>query len=351
MGIAQQHAVTRPGIIAGPGEGERSHMSVSIKDIAREAGVSPATVSNVLNGKKNVGVETRQRVLAICRELDYEPNPIGKALKSGESRTVLFNFSDFDRQFYLKIIQGISDCVYSRGYDLMICTNRSCGRFMSKSFTSGCIMLDMHCPDELLLKRAGEGYPIVAMDRVLDAPHIKNVVVNNYKPMSELVQGLVERGYRKFAFLGGPDTLDNRERFQAFRDVLRSGGLPFQPGNYLPGDYREKSGGRAARLLLATGGLPEALVCANDDMAAGAMKVFHEAGLRVPGDIAVTGFDGSPVSDTLGLTTVDIPNYERGYLAAQHLLETLQEEGERSTFYIPARVKWRGSSPDRKLLP
>ena len=86
-------------------------MAIGIKDIARAAGVSASTVSNVINGRKNVSAAVRARVLAICREMDYQANPAGKALRTGEPKTILFNFSDFDRQFYLKIIHGISDYV------------------------------------------------------------------------------------------------------------------------------------------------------------------------------------------------------------------------------------------------
>lgn len=318
-------------------------MAAKIKDIAAAAGVSLSTVSNVLNGKKNVSAATKQRVLTLCEEMGYHYDPYGKAMKSRKSKTILFNFSDFDRQFYLKIIQGISDYVYSNDYDLIICTSRSCERFMSKNITSGCIMLDMHCADELLLKKAAQGYPIVAMDRVLEEPFIKSLVVNNYDPMCEMVQGLVDRGYRKFAFLGGLDTEDTRERFQAFRDTLQKNRIPFERENHLLGDFREKSGYKAAKLLMIAESHPDVLVCANDNMALGAIKAFREEGVRVPENIGVTGFDGTSLSEILGLTTVSIPNYERGYLAAQYLIALLNGKADCSTFKISAKVKWRNS--------
>lgn len=319
-------------------------MNVVIKDIAKAAGVSTATVSNVLNGRKNVSEATRERVLAICKEMDYQTNPYGRALKSGENRTILFNFSDFDRQFYLKIIQGISDYVYSRHYDLIICTSGSCERFMSKSFTSGCIMLDGSCTDQLLINKARRGYPIIAMDRVLDEPNIKSLVVNNYPPMHEMVEGLVARGYRRFAFLGGMDTPDNRERYAAFRDVLKENNIPFSRESYLSGDYREKSGYQAAKLLLIGESLPQVLVCACDNMAIGAIRAFREAGINVPETVAVTGFDDTQMAEMLGLTTVSIPNYERGYLAAQYLIANIQGAQSFETFKIQAKVKWRATA-------
>lgn len=314
---------------------------MGIKEIAEAAGVSPATVSNVLNGRKNVGEETRERVLAVCRQMDYDCTRTRR--KADSNRTILFNFSDFDRQFYLKIIQGISDCVYANDYDLIICTSRSCERFMSKKITSGCIMLDVHCPDRLLIDTAGRDYPILAMDRELDQPYIKSLVVNNYSPMAEMTEELVARGYRSFAFLAGLDTTDTQERFIAFRNVLEKHRIPFNRKNYFLGDFREKSGYKAAKLLMLSENLPQVLVCANDNMAIGAIRAFRERGLKVPQDIAVTGFDGMPLSAELGLTTVDIPNYERGYLAAQQLIALINGSGDYSTFRISASVHFRES--------
>ena len=98
---------------------------VGIKDIAKIAGVSVSTVSNVINGRKNVGKKTRERVLQICEEMGYQPNLIGKSLKSGRTNTIVFNFSNFERSFYLKIIKGINDYLSENGFDLIVCTTSS----------------------------------------------------------------------------------------------------------------------------------------------------------------------------------------------------------------------------------
>jgi len=316
---------------------------MGVKEIAALAGVSPATVSNVLHGRKNVSEETRQRILELCTETGYDTK--GRALGSTEpkNRTILFSFSDFDRQFYLKIIQGISDCAYANKYDVIISTSQSCQKFMSKKFSCGCIMLDLHCSDEMLMKAASQDYPILTMDRDLNHPYIKSMVVNNYEAMCELMERLISRGYRSFAFLAGLDTTDTQERYMAFRHTLDKHGIPFDTKNYLLGDFRERSGYQAANLLALSGHMPQVLVCANDNMAVGAMRAFREKKIRVPNDIAVTGFDGTPLAAELGLTTVDIPNYERGYLAAQHLLSLLQGNEDYSTFKIGASVQLRAS--------
>ncbi|BCJ97241.1 LacI family DNA-binding transcriptional regulator [Anaerocolumna chitinilytica] len=317
---------------------------VGIKDIARQAGVSVSTVSNVLNNKKNVGDDTRDKILKICEELSYYPNMAGKGLKSGKPNTILFNFSDFDRSFYLKIINGISDYVNDNDFDLIICTDKSCEKYMNNSLTSGSIILDKKMKDEVLNRIAAENYPIVVLDRILENPWIKSVVVNNYEPMYELIQGVIDRGYKSFGFVGGPEeTADNKERYRAFRDALAANHIEFQQKSYFAGNYREKSGYTAAKILMLSRELPDCLVCANDNMAIGAMKAFRENGLRVPKDIAVTGFDNCDLAEAMGLTTVSIPNYERGYIAARYLIENIRGQKNVETFKIEAKIIFRDS--------
>jgi LacI family transcriptional regulator len=184
----------------------------------------------------------------------------------------------------------------------------------------------------------------VALDRTLPNSCIKSLVVNNYSPMIEMMEEIMARGYRKYAFIGGPEhTDDNKERFQAFMEVLDKNNVPFRRENYFSGDYRDHSGYQAVNILLLAEGLPEILVCANDNMAIGAMKALRERGYRIPEDVAVTGFDNCELSETLGLTTVDIPNYERGYLAARSLIENIHGKNDVETLKISASVKWRNT--------
>ena len=322
---------------------------VGIKDVAKQAGVSVSTVSNVLNNKKNVGDETKERIMKICEELSYQPNLVGKRLKSGKPNTILFNFSDFDRSFYLKIINGISDYVNDSDFDLIICTDKSCEKYMNNTLTSGSIVLDKKMQDEVLIRLANENYPIVVLDRIIINPWIKSVVVNNYEPMYEMIQGVIDRGYRKFGFVGGPEeTADNKERYKAFRDALEARHLQFQQKSYFAGNYREKSGYNAAKILMLSRELPDCLVCANDNMAIGAMKAFRENGIRVPEDIAVTGFDNCDLAEAMNLTTVSIPNYERGYIAARYLIENIRGQRNVETFKIEAKIIFRSSVGTKK---
>jgi LacI family transcriptional regulator len=319
---------------------------VGIKKIAELAGVSASTVSNVLNGRSNVGQETRDRILQICAEQGYNPIRSRKKTDSDQSKAVMFIFSDFDREFYLKIINGISDGLAKNGYDLMICTNKSSANFVKSNLACGIISLDASMTDEDLISIATPEHPIVMMDRIIEHPkaNTKSVIVDNYPVMCDMVQLLVDKGFRRFGFIGGiEDTLDHKERFAAFNDTLDRSGIPFDYHYYFHGDYREKSGYQAAKIMILSNDLPEVLVCANDNMAIGAMKAFEESEIKVPDDISVVGFDDCDAAAVVGLTTVSIPRYESGYLAAKKLIEMKEGTASRDPFKISASIKWRNS--------
>ncbi|WP_349305780.1 LacI family DNA-binding transcriptional regulator [Bacillus sp. FJAT-49711] len=317
---------------------------VGIKEIAKMAGVSVSTVSNVINGRKNVGKETRERVLQICEEMGYQPNLMGRSLKSGKTNTIVFNFSDFERSFYLKIIKGINDYLSENGFDLIVCTTSSSKNFMRNNFAGGAIVLDKKMDNDFLASVADEQFPIVVMDRIVNNDYIKSVIVENYTVMCDLVQSLIGKGFRDFGYIGGIESsLDHQERFQAFKDTLEKNNISFQRTNYYFGDFTEESGYRAANILTLSNNLPEVLVCANDNMAIGAIKALKESNYSVPKDISVTGFDDASIAETYGLTTVSIPRYESGYLAAKELVEMIRGTANKDIFKISAKMKWRSS--------
>lgn len=321
---------------------------VKIKEIAKAAGVSVSTVSNVLNGRKNVGEETRKQVLALCKEMNYYPKSAGSKTRDARNKTILFNFSDFDRGFYLRIIKGVSEYVNDNGYDLLICTNKSCEKFMRSNLTAGAIILDEKISNELLDSVADSNYPVVTLDRTTSNPYIKSLVVNNYDSMCELVTETIGRGYKRFGFVGGLEhTADHQERLAGFLDTLKTFYIPFSQRNYFSGDYREKSGQRAAKIYMLSKDMPQIIICANDNMAIGVIKEFRKNGIRVPEDVAVTGFDNCDLAETLGLTSVSIPNYERGYLAAQFLIESMKGNNDCESFKIATKVRWRSSVADQ----
>lgn len=319
----------------------------NIKDIAKAAKVSAATVSNVLNGKANVGVETRERILQLCREMDYHPNIMARNLKAGRTNTVLFSFSDFERSFYLRIINGINDCLLEHHMGMIICTHTAIANFLHNGLVDGAIVLDKSIKDRQILGAGDHNVKIVTMDRQLESPCVSCVVTDNTSSMGELVLGLIERKYRRFHFLGGPiHTLDHIERNNAFRQVLQEHDIPFGEERYYQGDYSMQSGVRAGNLMAMGGNLPDVVVCANDNMAAGVIQSFQELGIKVPGDVAVSGFDGDPMV-TLPegyLTTAAIPRYEMGYLAAETLVKMVRQDTPPLARRIKAPIVWGEST-------
>ena len=309
-----------------------------IREIAERAGVSISTVSNVLHNKNNsASAKTREKILAIAKEVGYEI-PVGK--KRG-NRTVICNLSDFDALYYLDILHGISDYTNTKGYSMLICTGENFSHYADPEVVCGCIVNDVKTVDSDLLKVAEKGIPVIVLDREIDNPRIKSIVVNNYAAEKQLIEGLINAGYERFAFLAGYNTADNKDRYAAFRDTLKEHNIPFRRNDYFEGDWREKSGAQAARILMLSEEMPQILVCANDMMALGAIRMLSKNGLRVPDDIAVAGFDDIIISRYTELTTVTVPDYERGYLAAQALIDILEGKGDYDTVRIGARVKWR----------
>ncbi|MBN3523620.1 LacI family DNA-binding transcriptional regulator [Paenibacillus apiarius] len=318
-------------------------MISGLKEIAKLAEVSVSTVSNVLNGRKNVGQATRERVLKICNEKGYFPNSSNKASKSN---TIMFVFSDFDRDYYLQIIKGINHCLLENGYDLVICTNKSSANLIRGNIASGIISLDRNMTDDDLISFATPHFPIVLMDRLIEEEYAntKSVIVDNYPVMCEMVQALVDNGYKQFGFIGGVEfTLDHKERFAGFLDTLANNDVTFDRRNYFHGDYTENSGYQAAKIMILSNVMPEVLVCANDNMAIGAMKAFEENNIRVPEDISVAGFDNSDAAIMAGLTTIAIPRYESGYLAAKELLAMIKGATSREPVKLSATIQWRKS--------
>lgn len=317
---------------------------IRLKEIAKIAGVSPATVSNVLNGKDNVGEETKRRILQLCTEYSYNPNITERKYKRKAIRTILFTFSDFERCFYLDIIKGIHDFAETHSYDLLISTGKISEKYMHPSITSGCIALDGHLASEILLRNASEDYPIISLDRELDNPYIKSILVDNYPSMKALMESIINKGYKSFAYLGGLETTaDNKERYKAFLDVLNEHNIPFKSDWNIAGNWLEKSGIRAAQIMMLSKSLPEVLVCANDNMAFGAIKTFKANGYEIGKDIMVTGFDNNLIAEFNEITTIDIPDYERGYLAAQALVNNIEGEKNNEVFRISAKIIYRKS--------
>ena len=323
----------------------------TIADVARRAGVSIAAASYALNGTGTISDDTRKRVLAAAEELNYYPNASARNLKRGHTMTIGVFITRFGGNFYEEILEGIHDAVLKTEYELMVCPeSHSPPALLTQRQVDGAIVFDSKTKSETLLKLASKRFPIVTLDRSLDSENIFPLLLDNEKGATEAFYHLYEQGARRISFVSGaPDSLDNWERMRAFRREAARHDVDFC---FHYAESTEKSGYRVAQSIVESGVLPEAVFCANDQMAIGFIKAMREAHLRVPEDIAVVGFDDILIAAYMqpSLSTIGASRTEWGATAAQVLIRFL--ENDRSfpkPFRISTRLIERESSKVRHL--
>jgi LacI family transcriptional regulator len=318
---------------------------ITIKDVAQHAGVSITTASLVLNGKGNISAETRQRVLDSAKALNYHPNAHARHLKKRRTRTIGVFISALGGLFYEEILEGIHTTLLQTDYELIVCPEaRAPSRILSNRQVDAAIIFNIKIPSELLTSLAWERFPIVVLDRDLRADYVFPLLIDNAGGTRAVFEHLYRQGMRRLAFISGsPEAFDNRERQETFLAEAARHGVQVQ---FYQGYFTEDSGYQAGKQLLAAGALPEAVFCANDQMAIGLLEALQEQKLRVPQDIAVVGFDDIPVARYLQppLSTVRVSRRDWGARAARGLVDLLEQGIPFSTERIPAQFIPRQSS-------
>jgi LacI family transcriptional regulator len=326
-----------------------------IKDVAREAGVSTATVSHVINDSRFVTAETRERVLRAIKKCNYYPNAHARSLASGRSKMLGLLVSDISNPFFPELVKSIESAAFERGYDVILSetaydarrTSNYVRRMIERKVAGVVLMtseLDMTLIDEL----ANRQVSVVFLDLGSTGERMSNLVVDYASGIDEAVRHLVSLGHRTIAYIGGPSNLKSAlKRLEAFTLSVHK----HLPGAAAPAvyeaDFQLDGGRRAASEILISNDLPTAVVAANDMMAMGAMKEFRSAGLRIPFDISVIGFDDiafAALSDP-PLTTVCLPRVELGRRAVEALMMTIDRPGHAGVeIHIPTYLIPRGST-------
>lgn len=318
---------------------------VTIKDVAQAAGVSITTASYVLNGKGNISKATRQRVLATAEKMNYHPNAHARHLKKRQTRTIGVFISRFGGFFYEEILDGIHQVVLKTNYELVVCPETpTTSRILAHRQVDGAIIFDAHISSDLITRLAWKHFPIVTLDRYLQADHVFPLLVDNPAGVRAVFAHLYDQGARRIAFMAGAaDAFDNTERRQVFLDEAATHNLLVR---CYQGNFTEPSGYQAAQAILASGDLPEAIFCANDQMAIGFLKAMQDHGLQAPQDMAVVGFDDIPVARYLlpPLSTVRVSRIRWGEQAALRLVDFLEQGKPFPTERIPAELIQRESS-------
>lgn len=300
---------------------------VTIKDVARQAGVSVTTASYALNETGAIKEETRKRVLTAAEELNYHPNAFARHLKKGQTTTIGVFITRFGGAFYEEILEGIHDAILKTDYELIVCPeSRAVRRLLAQRQVDGAIIFDSKVQSNLIAKLASPRFPIVVLDRNLEGEHVFPLLLDNAQGTREVFHHLYNQGARRLGFVSGArDSFDNQERARAFLDEAAQHGL------HVPtceGNFTEQSGYAAADALIKARALPEAVFCANDQMAIGFIKALQAHGARIPDDVAVVGFDDIAVARYMRptLSTVGASRFHWGSQAAARLLGVLENQ-------------------------
>ncbi|MHC0037725.1 LacI family DNA-binding transcriptional regulator [Pseudoneobacillus sp. C159] len=306
---------------------------VTLKDVAKRAGVSVSTASYSLNGSNLITDETKQKVLDAVKEIGYRPNGLAKNLKEKKTNIIGLFLSGFTGPFFSEMVEGIQDEVIQNGFELVVCASVDKHRLLIERYVDGAIILNYHMEDELLEFVADEKLPCVVMDRELQSPFIKNVLLPNESGSAHAVNYLLQKGHKRLGFIAGShQSYDGEARLRGFLKELKRHQIHFIEEDLLRADFTEVSGYLQMSQYLETktpnANLPSAFVCANDEMAMGAIRAVKEKQLKVPEDIAIVGFDDISVAQYFNpsLTTIKVPRKDWGTAAAKTLLQMLDKQ-------------------------
>lgn len=317
----------------------------TIRDVAKRAGVSVTTASYALNDTGTIGDATRKRVLAAAEELNYHPNAFARNLKQRKTHTIGVFIARFSGSFYEDILEGIHSVILDTDYELLVCPeSRSTRRMLLHRQVDGAIVFDRKISNESVLKLASRHFPIVVLDRRLQNEFILPLLLDNPQGVREAFTHLYCQGMRKLAFVAGAlDSFDNAERMETFLDEAAQHNLdvPVYQGN-----FTEISGYEAAQAIMQARDLPQAVFCANDQMAFGFLRAMREHDLSAPADIAVVGFDDIPLARYMqpSLSTIGASRFEWGATAVRQLIDFLENDTPFQPHPIPTRFLARQSS-------
>jgi LacI family transcriptional regulator len=314
------------------GTASRGSPDASIKDVARKAGVSIASVSRVMNEHENVREETRARVLAAVRSLRYVPHSGARSLITHRTHAIGVLLPDLYGEFFSEIIRGIDAVARERHLQLLLSSVHGDASEVAAAMRAmrgrvdGLLVMSPHVDTALLDRNIPSTLPVVLLNNPLGDTRHSTVTIDSYRGARAMVRHLVSRGRRRIAHIAGPDlNYDSRERLRGFVDEMAASVPEHQP-MVLEGDFGEQSGYRAGKALAARDQRPEAVFAANDVMAVGCLLAFREAGVRVPDDVALAGFDDIPVAALVSpsLTTMRVRIADLGESALTHLLLSIE---------------------------
>lgn len=319
--------------------------AVTIRDVARQAGVGIGTVSRVLNDSPLVSEEKRQRVQAAIAELDYSPSSVARRLSRGRSMAIAVIAPFFTRRSYVERLQGIEHVLSAGGYDLIlynvetVARRDECLRALPRGERLDGLLILSLAPDDAEAERLRQiGAPTVLIDAYHEA--LPTVTVDDVAGARRAVEHLIGLGHRRIAYVG--EHVDDNpfhfrpigDRYRGYRAALAEAGLPFVPEYHRQGRYGWREARRMAHELLALPRPPTAVFAYSDTMAFGVLEAAQQCQVGVPDQLSVIGFDDVEIAQHFQLTTIRQSLYESGARGAELLLELLDSDLSRPTPHV-----------------
>nr|WP_229252626.1 substrate-binding domain-containing protein [Dyadobacter sp. CECT 9275] len=318
---------------------KRRHQTTII-DIAKAIGISNSTVSRALHGHSDISRETRQAVLEMAAELDYQPNQLAYSLAKNKTNTIGMIVPEFFNSFFPNVIIGAHQILTEAGYNLTIMQSNesydieiSNTRAMLANRADGLLIsLTQETNNfEHLAVFEKRGIPIVLFNRVCDGLEVPKVVVNDFEASFQAVEHLILNGYERIAHLGGPLSLMvSRERLRGYKAALEKHGKPLDENMIIQGMLTQQKARIYGQYLLDLPARPDAVFAVNDSSAIEIMLIAKEKGISIPDELGVVGFSDNPESAYIGpgLTTVRQPTREMGVTVANWILQLLEDDAD-----------------------
>ncbi|SDC35012.1 transcriptional regulator, LacI family [Melghirimyces thermohalophilus] len=315
----------------------RKKETITIYDVAREAGVSMATVSRVVNGNPNVKPVTRKKVLDTIRRMGYRPNAVARGLASKKTTTVGVVIPDISNAFFAELTRGIEDIATMYHYNIILCNSDlkkekelQLTEALLEKQVDGLLFLGGEVTEEHREVFSGSHVPIVLAATQDQREERPSVITDQVGSAQEATEVLIREGHERIGFLGGPltDPIIGYPRYQGYRQALEEAGRALDESQIRLGNYRYDSGYELAMELLKGDAAPTALFGVNDEMAVGAIHAVQDLGKRVPEDVSVIGFDNVPLATQVRplLSTVAVPMYDIGAVAMRLLTKYMNDE-------------------------
>jgi LacI family transcriptional regulator len=331
-------------------------MNITIYDVAREASVSMATVSRVVNGNPNVKPATRKKVLEVIERLGYRPNAVARGLASKKTTTVGVIIPDISNIFYAELARGIEDIATMYKYNIILSNSDQntekelhlLNTMLGKQ-VDGILFMGGHISAEHVQEFERSPVPIVLAGAVEETNTVPSVNIDYKAATYDAVKELLDKGHKSIGFVSGPfhDTINMKFKLEGYREALGSAGVEFNDDLVIEGEYTYDSGLEAWQKFADLDELPTAIFVGNDETALGVVHGAQDNGVSIPDDVEIISFDNTRLALMVRpqLTSVVQPLYDIGAVAMRLLTKYMNKETvDEETVVLPHRIEHRHST-------